>query len=94
MEISEGVEMASPCALGRGEQVRQEHDIILRVPSIGSLVVDRGGQGTMAALAQVLADDFVFVGGQERIEGLADKFQGVEIGGSAVCKYLDLDLDW
>jgi hypothetical protein len=29
----------------------------------------------MTALAQVLADDFVFVGGQERIEGLADKFQ-------------------
>lgn len=48
----------------------------------------------MTALAKVLADDFVFVGGQERIEGLADKFQGVEIGGSAVAKYLDLDLDW
>lgn len=94
MEISEGIEMASSGALGRREQVGQEHDIILWIPRIGSLVVDRRGQGTVTPLAKILTDDFVFVGGQERTEGLADKLQGVKIGSSAVCKYLDLDLDW
>lgn len=94
MEISEGIEVTSPRAFGRWEQVRQEHDIILRVPGIGSLVVDRRGQGTVTALAEVLADNFVFVGGQESIEGLADKLQGVIIGASAVPKYLNLDFNW
>lgn len=94
MEVSEGIKMTSPSTFGRWEQVRQEHDIILRVSGIGSLVVDRGGQGTMTALAEVLTDDFVFVGGQESIEGLADKLQGIEIGVTAVAKYLNLDLDW
>lgn len=93
MEISEGVEMTSPGALGGWEQVRQEHDIILGIAGIGSLIVDRGRQGTMTALTKVLANDFVFVGGQERIKGLADQLQGVEIGASAVAKYLDLNLD-
>lgn len=94
MEISKGVEMTSPGALGWWEQVRQEHDIVLGIAGIGSLIVDRGRQGTMTALTKVLADDFVFVGGQKRIKGLADQLQGVEIGASAVAKYLDLNLDW
>jgi hypothetical protein len=94
MEISECVEVTSPGALGGWEQVRQEDDIILRIAGIGSLIIDRGRQGTMTALTKVLADDFVFVGGQERIKGLADQLQGVEIGASAVAKYLDLNLDW
>lgn len=85
--------MTTPGALGRRKEVRQKHDIILGVSGIGSLVVDWGRQGAMAALAKVLADNFVFVGGQNGIEGLADKLQVVEIGGSAVPKYFDLDLD-
>jgi hypothetical protein len=48
----------------------------------------------MTALTKVLADDLVFVGGQERIKGLADQLQVVEIGASAVAKDLDLNLDW
>lgn len=63
MEISESIQMSSSGTLGWWEKVRQEHDIILRISGIGSLVVDWGGQGTMAALAEVLADNFVFVGG-------------------------------
>jgi hypothetical protein len=42
MEISEGVEVTSPGALGGWEQVRQEYDIILGIAGIGSLIVDRG----------------------------------------------------
>lgn len=63
MEISESIEMSSSGTLGWWEKIRQEHDIILGISGIGALVVNRGGQGTMAALAEVLADNLVFVGG-------------------------------
>jgi hypothetical protein len=48
----------------------------------------------MAALAEVLPYDFVFMSCEELIEGPADESQREIIGSPAVPKDLDLDLDW
>lgn len=93
MEVSESVEMASFGTLGGRKEVREKHHVVLWITSVCSLVIDGGREGSMTALAEVLADNFVFVQGQEGVEGLANKSQVDEIGGIAVAEDFDLNLD-
>ena len=93
MDVSERVKMASFGAGDRRKEIGQQHYIIFRVPRIRSFAVYRGRKGSMAALTQVLSGDPVLLGGEELEEGSTDKFQGQEIGDSAVGEYLNLKLD-
>ena len=61
---------------------------------MGSLVVDGRGKGTMAALAEILPNNLVFVGGKELVEGLADKLEREEVDDAAMGEDDNLDLDW
>jgi hypothetical protein len=73
VQIFEGIEVSAAGAFGRREQVRQEHDIVGWISGVGAIVVDWRREGTVATETEVLADDFVFVGGEQLVEGVADE---------------------
>lgn len=47
----------------------------------------------MSALTEILSDNLVFVRGQDMVEGLANKLQREEVGGSAMREDHDLDFN-
>lgn len=85
--------MAPARTLRGRKQVRQEDDIVFRVSRVGPIVVNWGREGPVSALPEVLSDNLVFVRGQDMVEGLANKLQREEVGGSAMREDHDLDFD-
>lgn len=84
--------MTAFCAFRGREEVRQEDDVVFGVSGICPLAVYGRGEGSVPALAEIVASDGLLMRSEELVERLADELQGEQVLGTATREDLDLEL--